>query len=135
MAREQLNGRAIEQFVHSPVWGTGLGTNPITNYQLPMTNLKNYALAFQPVHNIYLLALAETGALGLLGVLGLLGLAIKTRPIPLLSIFILGFFDHYFLTLQEGQLILALIIGLSLGRIELLPKLQKSPPVPKATAR
>lgn len=120
VARQQLNGVAIEQFVRSPIFGTGLGTAPlyggISNF-IHQIGGSNYALAFQPPHNIYLLLLAETGILGLLGVLGILGRALKNGAtrVPLLTILFLGLFDHYFLTLQQGQLIFSLILGLSLG--------------------
>lgn len=114
VVREQLNSLAVKQILRSPVWGTGLGTAPIYAWQAQNLNLGNYALAFQPTHNIYLLALAEVGMLGALGILAILGLVIKTRSVPLLSILALGLLDHYFLTLQQGQLVLSLILGLTL---------------------
>ncbi len=128
VVRGQLNVLAIKEFTRSPIWGQGLGTAPIFasweslgqyGWQI---GVKNYALAYQPVHNIYLLALAETGVWGL-AALGILGWwAIKKRSVPLLSIFVLGLADHYFLTLQQGQLLLALISGLVLVRINELEK-------------
>lgn len=116
--RERLSSIAIEQFTHSPVLGQGLGTSPLfssstANYELRTTN---YALAFQPPHNIYLLILAETGIMGVLG--GLRVLRKIRLTLPLAAILILGLVDHYFLTLQQGQLLLALIVGLALVRID-----------------
>ncbi|MCL4389993.1 MAG: O-antigen ligase family protein [Patescibacteria group bacterium] len=94
--REQLNSLAIEQFTHSPIWGTGLGTAPL------------YSIVRQPTHNIYLLLLAETGAIGLLGFLFLIR---QFWSWTLAIILLLGLTDHYFLTLQQGQLLLAVVLG------------------------
>ncbi len=119
VARLQLDSAAVSEFVHSPLIGTGLGTAPlyvaISKFRIPISN---YALAFQPTHNIYLLAMAEIGIWGLLA-WGLLGWwAWKKRSVPLLSILVLGLTDHYFLTLQQGQLLLSLTIALTLVRME-----------------
>ena len=105
--RQQLNNIAVQQFSHHPFFGTGLGTSP-----LYPRNITNYALVHQPIHNIYLLVLAETGILGVLGVLGILGKLKIKITLPLVVILLLGFFDHYWLTLQQGQLLLALVIGI-----------------------
>ena len=75
---------------------------------------------YQPVHNILLLAMAETGILGF-GFF--LWLVVKTLVVAwqkgekaliysLLIIFLTGLFDHYWLTLQQGQLMLTLVFGL-----------------------
>jgi hypothetical protein len=102
--RQQLNNVAIEQWVKSPIFGTGLGTSP-----LYPRNIANFALLHQPIHNIYLLLLSETGVAGLVGFL----VVIKKRfSWFLLPILFLGLFDHYFLTLQQGQLLLALVLGI-----------------------
>lgn len=117
VARSELNRVAIEEFTRSPIWGTGLGTSPLYG-----AKVQNYALAFQPTHNIYLLVLAEAGVLGWLFFGFLL---LKTRiNIFLAVILFLGLFDHYFLTLQQGQLLLALILGLAWGRMKKSRKLE-----------
>ncbi|MCL5090714.1 MAG: hypothetical protein M1514_01755, partial [Patescibacteria group bacterium] len=83
----------------------------------------------QPVHNIFLLQLSETGLLGLLGLLGLISLPIwiliKRRNFAAkfliavwVIIFFLGLFDHYFLTLPQGYRLLFLVWGLSFGLSE-----------------
>ena len=84
----------------------------------------------QPVHNIYLLWLSQTGILGLIPA-GLfikktfkqLFIKLKDRTsnsslhkaivVLLICSLIIGFFDHYLLTLQQGQILMALIFGLS----------------------
>jgi hypothetical protein len=75
----------------------------------------------QPVHNIYLLVAAETGLAGLLVFLWFLVLTIKKQLeilnykllIPILVILLLGLTDHYWLTLQQTQLLMVIVLGLS----------------------
>lgn len=118
IVREQLNNLAIAQWSHSPILGTGLGTSPLYSQR---RGIKNFALQFQPTHNIYLLTLAETGIVGLVLLTGTLLLAakklIKEKKYlllsSLLSIAVLGLFDHYLLTLQQGQLILTFVLALT----------------------
>lgn len=108
--REKMSELAIQNFSHSPVLGTGLGTSVLYKNEV-----SNYALAHQPTHNGYLLILGETGVLGAVGILGIVKACRKKNWMvlaPLLTITALGLFDHYFLTLQQGQLLLALVLGL-----------------------
>jgi len=69
----------------------------------------------QPVHNIYLLLLAELGILGLLIFAWLIFTIIKKTKLiyltPLLLFLIIGFFDHYLLTLPIGLLMLGFTAG------------------------
>ncbi len=101
----------------------GVGIN---NY---FFNLPNYLTMqkeffFQPVHNIFLLILAQTGILGLIFFLWFFKktyffIKEKTKTASILffklTLFFLvltiGFFDHYFLTLQQGQLLLTFIFS------------------------
>jgi len=99
---------------------TGVGLNNFT----PIMEQYGYVTAttrfFQPVHNIYLLLLAETGLLGLLGfgylLISLLLKIIKSKQfavlIPLLTLLFIGLFDHYPLTIQQGLLLFFLLLGL-----------------------
>lgn len=70
----------------------------------------------QPVHNIFLLVTAEIGLLGLAIVLVFLWKTIRGGVRKYVFIFcvvlILGLFDHYFLTIQQGQLLLSFVLGL-----------------------
>lgn len=77
----------------------------------------------QPVHNIFLLFLAETGLVGVLFLAYFLYktfLQLKIHPalirltliIILFAVSVIGLFDHYWLTLQQGQLLLTFLLGL-----------------------
>ncbi|HEY5600828.1 MAG TPA: O-antigen ligase family protein [Patescibacteria group bacterium] len=126
--RSKLNSSAIEMFKDSPLVGVGFGRF--------LTNLPQYFVisetirVIQPVHNIVLLILAESGLVGL-GILlimfylviAFLLVKIRKKEIfakilisTLLGIFIISNFDHYLFTLNQGRLMLALILGLSLTR-------------------
>lgn len=75
----------------------------------------------QPVHNIFLLVAAELGLMGLIIFLWFLFLTFRhlllTNRSSLILIvcliLVLGFFDHYWLTLQQTQLLFTIILGLS----------------------
>ncbi|MCL6096902.1 MAG: O-antigen ligase family protein [Patescibacteria group bacterium] len=116
--RETLIKDSVIMFQKNPVFGVGLNNFLIS---LPAMQ-KQYKedLYIQPVHNIYLLILAETGAVGLTIFLYFLWNTYKrlkkNTNVELLALFSLilslGFFDHYFLTLQQGQLLIVIISGL-----------------------
>lgn len=117
LRREQLSQVAIDIFSKSPIFGVGLNNFiPAAADQL----LVGPSRFLQPVHNIFLLQLSETGIIGLLGLLALIGVPlIKNRSKVLLVVWgiiiFLGMFDHYFLTLPQGQRMLFLVWGLVLG--------------------
>jgi O-antigen ligase len=86
----------------------------------------------QPAHNLYLLIAAEGGLLSLLAFLFVLTLIclracaqFATRKISVpflalsLSFLLLGFFDHYFWTLAQGQLIFWLMLAFLLHSIRM----------------
>jgi O-antigen ligase len=122
-----LNNVSRETFRAAPLTGSGPGTG-IFNIE---TYLRKYALTdlpawgFQPAHNIYLLMLSETGIVGLFIFLLLIiklydfsirsivsrettleAALLRATAISILTGFLfIGFFDHYFLTMQQGSLI------------------------------
>ena len=101
---------------------TGIGLNQFI-YHLPFsTNLELEGRNLQPVHNIFLLWIVETGALGLLSLVGFgafLRHRIKNFPsykkALLLSILILGSLDHYLLTLPMGMGLLGISLAFMLS--------------------
>ena len=124
--RLELTRGAWSMFVKNPILGVGIN-NFLTNislYQKP-TGLSFF---LQPVHNIFLLILSQAGVVGFLFfALFMKKTLVKingTNPkiklllfVLIYEIFALGFFDHYFLTLQQGQLILSFVLGISWTKI------------------
>ena len=106
-------------FLDNPLTGVGLN-----NFTISMEKYGYVTAAtrfLQPVHNIYLLILSETGLLGLAAFIYLLykGWTLfidKVQPchlslLILLILLFLGLFDHYFFTLQQGLLLLTILLA------------------------
>jgi len=119
--RTQLMKASFLMIKDYPLSGVGLN-----NFIVHLPNywsLTGFTYWLQPVHNLYLLILSETGWLGLLIWLWFLFLTAqrlflkKSHQEILLAglsvILLLGLFDHYWLTLQQNQLLLTILLGLS----------------------
>lgn len=126
--RITLNHVAFSLWQQSPVVGIGLGNFLVA---LPKSIAGRQINFLQPVHNIYLLLLSESGLLGLsLFIAGIwislkkLISHIRTHPLSSVHVFFLsfcgllitGFVDHYPITLQQGQLWLAILFAFALTR-------------------
>lgn len=127
ISEEAVTGRlffikqSIKQINQSPFFGVGL-YNFIPNLIIP--RFSTSPLPFlQPVHNIFLLILSETGIMGFLIYMLFLAKTFliknksktkltKNLHLCLVIILILGQIDHYWITLQQTQLLFALILGL-----------------------
>jgi len=103
----------------TPLIGVGLNNFIV---RLPdFWQITGFTYWLQPVHNIYLLVAAETGLVGLVIFLWFLILTFRKLleignwklVIPLLAILLTGVADHYWLTLQQSQLLFAIILGLA----------------------
>ena len=112
-------------FSKNPLNGVGLNNFILASSKI--TSYPSYYWKLQPVHNIFLLVLAETGIIGLFFFLSMFFSAIKNSlsknlwlVIPLALIVTTGLFDHYWLTLQQNQLLFSLIVGLALKKKEWL---------------
>ena len=126
-----------ETIARSPILGSGPGTSVFQISPYLDRGGKTDQLApwqYQPPHNIYILSTAEIGIIGfcmlLLVIVGSIRMSIKDIvsretildkkifKICILStlcgFLFIGFFDHYFWTLQQGQLIFWMTIGLLL---------------------
>ena len=111
--REALFLDAIFVFLKNPVIGAGMG-----NF-ISKASLYGNIYILQPAHNIFLLILIQTGIIGFMVSLWLLyktyiNLLVKKSPYLIMIFFwiiVLGMFDHYFLTVQQGQLMSAFFIG------------------------
>ncbi len=116
--RTQLMKASLLMIKDSPLSGVGL--NNFLVYLPNFWPLTGFTYWLQPVHNIYLLIAAETGIVGLVIFLWFLFLTFKNLlkignwelEIALLAILLLGVTDHYWLTLQQTQLLLTLVLGL-----------------------
>jgi len=131
--RQELNIAAWEMIKAHPLFGVGLGNFLV---ELPKYHQEQGAVRFlQPAHNLYLMITSETGLVGLSFFLAFLlatfkrllkkqfsNLAMKQVSLgllfSLLTILSLSFFDHYFYTLQQTQLLLSLVFGLSWVKIK-----------------
>lgn len=108
--RQELITSSFQMFLKSPLLGVG-----VNNFYINLTN----TTFVQPVHNIFLFIFSQGGIILFLIFLYLLTKTLikvkKTKNIylflTLLSVMFLGSFDHYFLTLQQGQIITTLIFG------------------------
>lgn len=116
--RTDLNTIAFKMWQSSPIIGVGLN-NFIPNTPR-FTKTETTVRWYQPVHNIYLLILAETGLIGFGLFLWFFYKTFKNIFLnqkshllnPLIIVLALGVFDHYFLTLQQTQLLFSLVLGL-----------------------
>jgi O-antigen ligase len=115
--REELSKDSLLMFEQNPVLGVGLNNFLV---DLPAIQKKDRdALYLQPVHNIFLLVLAESGIVGLIFFMYFLTKTYQTveknTPIEVPALFwlllFLGLFDHYLLTLQQGQLLMTILLG------------------------
>lgn len=126
--RSSLAQAAFTMVVKRPVEGVGLGNFIPSLYEAQSPLLRH--LHLQPVHNLFLLTSAEIGIVGLGFVLVFLGKTFKhllnnkrrLTHFPILvclsAIIVTGTMDHYWTTLQQGQLLFTLILGLSWTKLE-----------------
>lgn len=120
--RVDLFNNALTLIRGNPLFGVGLYNfiPAIFNIQKPLVSI----LSLQPVHNVFILITAELGIVGLLfsflfliksfyRLISFNNKYSKTLLIILTNLLIIGLFDHYLLTLQQGQLLLSLILALA----------------------
>lgn len=107
-------------FSKNIIFGVGPGAYTAALYK---NNPRLSAWDYQPVHNIYLLALAEFGSLGFILLAGLVGWAVKNiaknnyRYLSLvLCLFIAGLFDHWLFSMWTGLALAFVIFGLALKK-------------------
>lgn len=117
--RLNLAKGALNVIVNNPFFGVGLNNSTIRLKEFIPSSFGLYI--FQPVHNVYLLILTEVGLVGfsmLLIVLTILYRKIlsadKIAVIAISQLLLIGMFDHYLWTLQQGQLMAVLFVSLAL---------------------
>ena len=120
--RKDLIISSVLMFKNNFFFGVGINNFLVNLPSFQKPNIPSLYEYLQPVHNVYFLILAQTGLVGFIYFLYFIVKTIKQTlknkfPISnfqfqiLAVVLILGFFDHYFLTLQQGQLLLSLIIA------------------------
>ncbi|MCJ7740514.1 O-antigen ligase family protein [Candidatus Microgenomates bacterium] len=116
--RTNLVKTALTMLAQKPIFGWGLNNFIVQakNYSFGLSDL----YIFQPVHNLYLLVVTETGLTGFLFFTVLLTTTFFKSmqknfivTVSLTAIILLGCFDHYFFTLQQAQLFLTVIISIA----------------------
>lgn len=121
--REILIKKSIDLIIDHPIFGVGLGQS---TYALANAFPSLDSTLFQPAHNLFVLSLVEMGLLGgilFLSFIGGVAYIIWAKrdsksylKKPLMASFIIfliiSLFDHYFLTLDQGLLILGVYTGL-----------------------
>lgn len=113
--RVVLAKAAGEMVSQRPLFGVGLNNFVIA---LPTTSLKTeHSWDLQPVHNLFLLVLAEAGIVGLILFFfagrKLISIQDEKVFVSFVAIMLTGLADHYWLTLQQNLLLLFLLVGLS----------------------
>jgi hypothetical protein len=124
VVRNQLNQAALSMVRVSPFFGVGAGNYLI---KLPEFLVDRQIYFLQPVHNIYLLVYTEFGIIGTTLLVISIYFVVKHHSgkmriysdrapirISLCALLFIGLFDHYPLTLQQGQLFLTLLFFLSI---------------------
>jgi O-antigen ligase len=102
-----------------PIVGAGTGGFILGLLENP--NFPKYSWWLQPVHNVFLLIFAETGFIGLGLYIALLITAFnriyvkKNKKIlmALMLVMLTGLVDHYWITLQQTQILFTLLMGLA----------------------
>ncbi|MEK9169941.1 MAG: hypothetical protein AAB788_04320 [Patescibacteria group bacterium] len=115
--RIELMKNSITIIMRYPIQGVGLGSYLVEQVKF---SSKFYLFFNQPVHNIFLLFFSELGLIigGIIIVFYLFYLRklIKWSPYLILVIVMTGFFDHYWLTLQQNFLLMGFVTGAILSR-------------------
>ncbi len=110
--RIELLRNSLTIIASHPLFGVGPG-----NYLVAQNTLPSRFTTFinQPVHNVFLLFMSEVGLIGIIICVSVffkpLRQFIKKNPFVFMVIVLTGFFDHYWLTLQQNMLLFATILG------------------------
>jgi O-antigen ligase len=126
-SRVFYNNLALDSVKNTYLTGLGIGNyipklQDMFHVNQPEKQMQPWQ--YQPPHNIFLLTLVELGTLGLIALCLMFAQALsfawnlkntdlgKTLLLIFSVLIIIGLFDHYLLTIQQGRLLLFLIIGM-----------------------
>ena len=120
--RLDLINYSLTLFKESPLIGVGI--NNFIPSLAKIISSKENILFLQPVHNIFWLVLTELGVFGLTAFLFLIKNSLHKPKnylsllllINLIQIITISLFDHYFFTIQQGQLLFWIVLGLLYGQ-------------------
>jgi O-antigen ligase len=135
--RQDLIKFSLVTFTQNPIFGVGLNNFiPTLGYTLPSPNypaISSPVLWLQPVHNVFLLILVETGLFGFSIFIYFLWSTLKilfnshfSLPLPagrqgtfhlflclsFTAIILTSLFDHYWFTLVQNQLLASIVFAL-----------------------
>jgi len=116
--RLELVRNSLSIIAKHPLFGTGIGNYILAQSRFPT---RYYNFLNQPVHNIFLLVVAEVG-LPVLAIALFMGKKIgkflfqKQILYLVLTVFFTGLMDHYWLTLEQNFLLLSTLSGMILKR-------------------
>lgn len=119
--RAELSNIAGQVISNNFLSGVGLGN--FIKAVPDASTLYSSLWILQPVHNIFLIVLAELSIIGLMAfcyltyklIISLVNSNNTNILIVIIFILFTGLLDHYWLTLQQNILLLAVILGLALG--------------------
>ncbi|MDA3815307.1 MAG: O-antigen ligase family protein, partial [Patescibacteria group bacterium] len=107
--RKEYLGIATNMVKDNPVWGVGAGNFVLTMNDYTEKVLQKWEM--QPVHSFYFLIITEIGVIGLIILVYFVFYNIKYMPFKrlfgllFLVYLLLGFFDHFFASIFQGQLL------------------------------
>ncbi len=115
--RVELMKNSAAIIMRYPIQGVGLGSYLVEQSKF---SSKFYLFFNQPVHNIFLLFISELGLIigGIIIFTSLSSIKklVRLSPILILVLVATGFFDHYWLTLQQNFLLMGLVTGVTLSQ-------------------
>lgn len=123
--RLMLSQAAFDIVLKNPLFGVGSHNFIPQLATLDLTSLSQVRL-LQPVHNVFLLILAENGIIGLLLFTLLLFIVLKQATSKFkialfISILIFALVDHFLWTLEQGQLLFWLTVSYILSKPKEIP--------------
>lgn len=119
--RTKLINASLQMIKENPIFGVG-----INNFLNNLPNSFSYPSLLQPAHNIFLLAFSQTGLLGffiLISILLKAAFTNKKNALFVMVIVLLGSFDHYFFTVQQGQLLFTVLLSFLYSKSNLSVKI------------
>jgi len=118
--RSELINNSFQIIKNNIIFGSGLGSYLVDQSIF----ISKFSLFInQPVHNIFLLFIAETGMIGIITAIFLFRLTRINKLVliwPLIFVvFLTGMFDHYWLTLIQNYLLIAFLFSYKFSRANL----------------